>query len=96
MDNCYASPQPLELMDVSNNNLRAVGTCKANTVGFTLVLIKMNKKCKKGSYVRFVNKRSGMVIIGWKDSQILQVVSTVTESGIDLVQKRKVEILLDV
>ena len=42
----------------------------------------------KGSCVRLVDKILGMVITRWKDSKILQIVSTVMKSGVGEVHRR--------
>ena len=63
-----------------NYDLKGVGTCKVNIIGFVSNLLKIDKKCASGSYTRLVDKRIGMVITRLKDSQIIQVVSTVMKS----------------
>ena len=67
MDNRYAAPQLLALM-LTNYNIRAVGTYKANRVGFESEALKTPSNSKRGDYVRLVDKRLGMVITRWKAS----------------------------
>ena len=87
MDNRYAAPQPLALM-LTNYNICAVRTCKANRTGFDSEGLKLPKKAKRGCYKRLVDKRLGMVITRWHDSKDLQTVSTVMKSGASNVQRR--------
>ena len=76
MDNRYAALQLLALM-LTNYNIRAVGTCKANCVGFDSDKLSVPCNAPRGTYARLVDKRLGMVISCWKDSKVLQTVSTV-------------------
>ena len=87
MDNRYASPQLLALM-LTNYNVRGVGTCKANRIGFDSDSIQISKSCDRGTFARKVDPRLGMVITRWKDSKILQTVSTVMKSGVSEVSRR--------
>ena len=87
MDNRYTAPQLLALM-VTNWNLRGVGTCKANRKGFASSKLVIQKSAERGAHVRLVDKRLGMVITRWKDSKVLQTVSTVMEQGVSSVQRR--------
>ena len=48
-------------------------------------LMKMDKKCERGSYVRLVDKILDIVITRLKDGQIIQVVSTTKESKTGLI-----------
>ena len=61
MDNRYAAPQLLAMMATAWN-IRGVGTCKANRKGFASDKLPMNNDAERGSYVRLVDKRLGMVI----------------------------------
>ena len=87
MDNRYAAPQLLALM-LTNYNIRAVGTCKANRVGFESKELFVPRNASRGTYIRLVDKRLGMVISRWKDSKILQTVSTVMKKGETTVQRQ--------
>ena len=87
MDNRYAAPQLLALMS-KEWNIRGVGTCKANRKGFPTKELALSDASDRGSFVRLVDKRLGMVATRWKDSRILQTVSTVMKSGIDEVARR--------
>ena len=95
MDNRYAAPQLLALM-MTNYNVRAVGTCKANRIGFDSDKIVIDDKADRGTYRRLVDKRLGMVITRWKDSKILQTVSTVMIKGCQTIQRRNGAKILDV
>ena len=55
----------------------------------------MDKNYERGSYVRLVDKRLGMVITRWKDSRTLQVVSTVIKNGVGVVKRRTGASVLD-
>ena len=81
MDNRYAAPQLLALM-ISSWNIRGVGTCKANRLGFDSEALKINKKAERCSFLRLVDRRLGMAITRWRDSKDLQTVSTVMVKGI--------------
>ena len=87
MDNRYASPQLFALM-LTNYNVRGVGTCKANRIGFDSDSIQISKSCDRGTFARKVDPRLGMVITRWKDSKILQTISTVMKSGVSEVSRR--------
>ena len=50
MDNRYAAPQLFALM-LTNYNIRAVGTCKANRVGFESEALKLPTNAKRGDYM---------------------------------------------
>ena len=67
MDNRYAAPQLFALM-LTNYNIRAVGTCKANQTGFKSDALQLPKKAEEGEYKRLVDKRLGMVTTRWRDS----------------------------
>ena len=47
MDNCYAVPQLLALM-MTNFNIHAVGTCKANRIGFESDKLQLKKVLREG------------------------------------------------
>jgi len=81
MDNRYTAPQLLVLM-LTNWNRRGVGTCRANRKGFASKDLELDKSSTRGSFERKVDKRLGMVITRWKDSKILQTVSTVMIKGL--------------
>ena len=49
----------------------------------------MDKSCERGTFVRKVGSRLGMVMTRWKDSKILQIISTVMEPGIGEVSRRQ-------
>ena len=68
--------------------MRGVGTCKASRKGFPKDELVVDKKSDRGTYVRLVDKRLGMVATRWKDSRILQVVSTFMKKGIHDVTRR--------
>lgn len=87
MDNRYTAPQLLALM-LTNWNLRGVGTCRANRKGFASKELELDKSSTRGSFVRKVDKRLGMVITRWKDSKILQTVSTVMCKGLTEITRR--------
>ena len=87
MDNRYAAPQLLAMMATAWN-IRGVGTCKANRKGFASDKLPMNNDAERGSYVRLVDKRLGMVITRWKNSRILQTVSTIMKPGIKTIGRR--------
>ena len=95
MDNRYAAPQLLALM-LTNYNIRAVGTCKANRVEFASEELKIPSNAKRGHYARLVDKRLGMVITRWKDYTNLQTVSTVMKSGCEVIQQRNGATVIDV
>ncbi len=80
MDNRYAAPQLLALM-LTNNNIRAVGTWKANHVGFESTELFVPRNASRATYVRLVDKILDMVISRWKDSKILQKISSVMKKG---------------
>ena len=82
------TPQLFALM-LTSYNLRAVGTCKANRIGFDLDKLNMDKLCERGIFVRKVDSRLGMVMTRWKDSKILQIISTVMQPGIGEVRRRQ-------
>ena len=95
MDNRYAAPQLFALM-LTNYNIRAVGTCKANRVGFASDALQLPKKSERGEFRRLYDKRLGMVITRWKDSKNLQTVSTVMTHGATEVQRRNGANILNV
>ena len=86
MDNRYAAPQLFAMMQ-TNWNIRGVGTCKANRKGFDSEGLRLDKP-KRGDYIRLVDNRLGMVITRWKDSKILQTVSTIMEKGESIVYRQ--------
>ena len=88
MDNRYCAPQLLALM-LTNYNIRGVGTCKANRIGFDSDKLQIPKTCDRGTLSRRVDKRIGMVITRWKDSRVLQTVSTIMKKGIGEVSRRR-------
>ena len=87
MDYQYCAPQLMALI-LTNWNLRGVGTCRANRKGFTSNNLSLHNKSQRGSFVRLVARRLGMVTTRWKDSKILQTVSTIMTKGLTLVQRR--------
>ena len=94
MDNRYAAPQLLALM-LTNYNIRAVGTCKANRKGFESDALQLPKDVARGDFKQLHDKRLGMVITRWKDSKKLQKVSTVMKHGTQVVQRRNRENIID-
>ena len=95
MDNRYAAPQLLALM-LTNYNIRAVGTCKANHKGFESEALQLPKDAARGDFKRLHDKRLGMVITRWKDSKKLQTVSTVMKHGTQVIQRRNGANIIDV
>ena len=87
LDNRYACPQLLALMSTSFN-VRGVGTCKANRKGFESNSLIVTNNSPRGTFARMVDDRLGMVITRWKDSRVLQVVSTIMKKGVGTVQRR--------
>ena len=81
MDNRYAEPQLLALM-ICSWNIRGVGTCIATRLGFDSEALAIDKKAKRGSFLRLVDRQLVMVITEWRDSKDLQTVSTVMVKGI--------------
>ena len=81
MDTRYAAPQLLALM-ISSWNIRGVGTCKANRLGFDSEALAIDKKAEIGSFLRLVDPRLGMVITRWRERKDLQTVSTLMVKGI--------------
>ena len=81
MDNMCAAPQLFVIM-LTNYNLRGSGTCKANRVGHDSENLQLSKSSDRGKFIRKVNKRLGIVTSRWKDSNMLQTVSTVMKGGI--------------
>ena len=55
MDNRYAAPQLLPLM-MTNYIIRAVGTCKANKIGFESDKVQLEKGVERESFKRLVEK----------------------------------------
>ena len=68
--------------------MRRVGTCKANRKGFASDKLPMDNKADRGTFTRLVDKRLGMVITRWKDSRVLQIVSTVMKKGSNIIHMR--------
>ena len=95
MDNRYTPPQLFALM-LTNWNIRGVGTCRANRRGFASKELVLDKNAPRGSFVRLVDKRLGMVICRWKDSRILQTVSTIMLKGTEKIQRRKGSKIIEV
>ena len=95
MDYQYCAPQLMALI-LTNWNLRGVGRCKANRKGFALNNLSLHNKAQRGSFVRLVDRRLGIVITRWKDSQIVQTVSTIMTKGLTLVQRRNGPKVIDV
>ena len=95
MDNRYAAPQLFALM-LTNYNIRAVGTCKANRTGFDSERLHLEKDASRGTYSRLHDNRLGMIITRWKDSKTLQTVSTVMKSGSQKVQRRNGSNIIEV
>ena len=87
MDNRYAAPQLFALM-TTEWNIRGVGTCTAKRKGYPSNHLKLAQNAERGSFVRLVDERLGLVVTRWKDSKILQTVSTTMKSGIDTVTRR--------
>ena len=88
MDNRYNCPQLLALM-TTEWNLCGGGTCKANRIGYPMDMLKLSNSDTRGHYVRVVDPRLGMVATWWKDSKIVQTVSTIMKKG-ETVIKRQV------
>ena len=93
MDNRYAAPQLLAMMTTAWN-IR--GHMQRKLKGFASDKLTMNNDTKRGSYGRLVNRRLGMVIIRWKDSRILQTVSTIMKPGIKTIGRQVVSEMIDV
>ena len=87
MDNRYAAPQWFVIM-LKEWNLRGVGTCKSNRKGFPSAELPLSNSSNRGSFVRLVDKRLGIVATRWKDSKILQTISTVMISGVGVVSRQ--------
>ena len=81
---------------LTNWNLREVGTCKVNRKGFASNNLPLHNKAQRGSFVRLVDKRLGMVITRWKDSKIVQKVRSKITKGLTLVQRRTGSKVIDV
>lgn len=69
-------------------NICAVGTCKANRIGFKSDRLQLEKGAERGSFKRLVDKRLIIVITRWKDSKTLQNVSTVMCKGAKTIKHR--------
>ena len=67
----YASTHLLAFMN-SEWNIRAIGTCKANQIGFDSEAMKLENKVERGSFIQLVGKWLGMVTCRWKDSKVFQ------------------------
>ena len=87
MDNRYCAPQLLALMS-TNWNCRGVGTCRANRKGFDSKSLLLPNNAPRGSFVRLVDPRLGMIITRWKDSKVLQTVSTTMDKGVQTLNRR--------
>jgi len=70
MENRYAAPQLFVLM-LTNYNIRTVGICRANRVGFESEALKLPKEEIRGTYKRLLDRRLGMVTARWRDSKDL-------------------------
>ena len=95
MDNWYATPQLFALM-LTNYNIRGVGTCKANQLGFESDKLQLDKNACRESYKRLHDKQLGMIITCWKDSKNPQTVSTVMKHKIKKIKRRNGANLIDV
>ena len=87
MDNRYAAPQLFALM-LTNYNIRAVGTCRANRVGFESEALKLPKEAIRVTYKILLGRSLGMVTARWSDSKDLQTVSTVMKKGSSNIKRR--------
>ena len=69
-------------------NIRSVGKCRANKIGFYSEFLKLVNQLGMGSFIGLVRNQLCMVICIWKDSKVLQIVSTAIKSGCQEVQRR--------
>ena len=90
MDNRHEAPQLFEIM-ITNYNLRGPGTCKATRVGNDSEHLQLGKACDRGTFVRKIDKRLGILMSRWKDSKTLHAVSTVIKGGVGMFQDRLVQ-----
>ena len=82
MDNWYCALELLALMFI-DYNIQGVGTCKANRIGLDSDTYDM------GTLPYRVENRIGMIITCWKDSGVLQTISTIMKKGIIEVLRRR-------
>ena len=66
VNNRHAAPQLFTIM-LESYNLRGSRTCKSNIVGCNSEILQLGKSCNRGTFVRKVDERLGIVISGWKD-----------------------------
>eukprot|EP00957_Ditylum_brightwellii_P096942 7382421-Ditylum_brightwellii.AAC.1 len=62
-------------------NLLAAATCRANRKGFPSDALDFAKDAERGDFICKVDPWLGMVVTPWKDSKVLQTISTVMEKG---------------
>eukprot|EP00957_Ditylum_brightwellii_P207757 15354409-Ditylum_brightwellii.AAC.1 len=67
-------------------NLLAVATCRANRKRFPSNDLELNKNAQHREYACKVDPCFGMVGMRWKDSRVLQTISTVMVKGATTVQ----------
>eukprot|EP00957_Ditylum_brightwellii_P165536 12602551-Ditylum_brightwellii.AAC.1 len=68
-------------------NILAAASCRANRKGFPLNALDIDKDATWGEIVCKVDPCLGMVVTRWKDSKVLQTISTVMEKGTTHVQQ---------
>ena len=86
-DSRYACPQLFAIL-LKEYDVRGGGTCKSNRIGFDSNKLPLANSAERGSFIRVVDKRLGMVITRWKDSKILQTISTTKKHGIGEVERQ--------
>ena len=90
--NVHAAPQSFAIM-LTNCKFGGSGTYNVNRVGCDSESCKfpnfqISKLCDRGTFVRKVVKRLGIVISIWKESKDLHVASAVTKEAIVEVSRR--------
>ena len=65
----------------SDWNVIAVWKCRTNIIDSDSEDLKFDNEVEKGSFIQLVENKLGIVIYVWKDSKVLQKVSTVMKSG---------------
>eukprot|EP00957_Ditylum_brightwellii_P157626 11997095-Ditylum_brightwellii.AAC.1 len=68
-------------MMTSTWNMQGTGTCKANRTRCASDELQLDKHVEQGDYICLVDDGILMVISRWKDSNTLQIVSIIMESG---------------
>eukprot|EP00957_Ditylum_brightwellii_P034968 2650454-Ditylum_brightwellii.AAC.1 len=68
-------------------NLLVVPTCRANRKGFLSDDLELNENAQHREYICKVDPCFGMVITRWKDSRMLQTITTMMEKGTPTVQR---------